>query len=177
MSRILSVFAHSSSRDKINQMIEQCGFDLYASYRGGAEVIRMVRRLGGGVVVSGYRLADMTVNDLADSLDGMAQLLVVASPANLELVDAPVRCLAAPLTRAEFTEAMEACLEGDAERMHARAPKRSPEDAALIAQAKELLMARGWSEPEAHSLIQRRSMQDRCRMVDTAKRVIATGRL
>ena len=46
-------------------------------------IIRAVHQLGGGVVICGYRLLDMTVSELAENLSGQATLLVIAKAALL----------------------------------------------------------------------------------------------
>ena len=46
----------------------------------GAEVIRAVRYMGGGVVVCGVKLPDMTADQLYDDLEGDAYILAAAKP-------------------------------------------------------------------------------------------------
>lgn len=172
MRRIIVVFARNASRERMGQLVEQCGFELLASCRSGAEVLRAVHQTGNTLVVSGYKLADMTVDELAANLNGMAQLLVVASPANLALVENPSALqLPPPISRATLLEALTTLIERASQ--PPVPPRRTPEEAALIRHAKELLIQRGMTEAQAHSALQQRSMRNRCRLTETARQIIA----
>ena len=74
------------------------------SCRSGGEALRAARSASGavsGAVVAGYRLADMTADELVRRLDGDAAALIIASPAHLALVEEPAaRKLAAPFSPA-----------------------------------------------------------------------------
>ena len=51
--------------------------------------------------------------------------------------------------------------------------RRCPEDEALLTQAKAFLMERhGMTEAEAHRFLQKQSMNNGVKMVDTARRVL-----
>ena len=172
-SRIIVAFARNASREKICHLVEQCGYELRGSFRSGAEVLRVIRKMGGGVIISGYKLADMTVDELAENLDGMGQILVAASPMNLEMVENPSALrVPSPISRVAFREALDALLDRDSRQQYARVPQRTPEETALINRAKALLIARGMTEAEAHSALQQRSMRNRCRLTETAQQII-----
>ena len=123
------------------------------SCRSGGEALRAARSASGavsGAVVAGYRLADMTADELVRRLDGDAAALIIASPAHLALVEEPAaRKLAAPFSRAALQEALDGLFAP-----HPRpAPQRTPEETARIQRAKELLIARGLTEPQAHGAV------------------------
>lgn len=173
MSRILTAFAREESREAVNTMLERCGMPPYVSFRSGAEIIRAVHKLGGGVVICGYRLLDMTVNELAENLSGQATLLVIAKAALLSGVEAEnVRALPAPLTRAQLAETVEECMQRENARVRACVPQRSPEEIAVIARAKQRLMDEGWTETQAHALLQKKSMISRRSMADVARELL-----
>ena len=175
MDRIVIAFAHNAAREKAGLLLEQCGHPACASVRSGAEVLRMVRSWDGAVVVCGYRLADMTVDTLSERIEGRAKLLLLASPANLALVDDHrIARVPSPVSRQAFLEALQALLGEKRPPEEASATRRTPEEIALIDHAKQLLIERGMSEPQAHSLLQQRSMRNRCRLVETARQVIIT---
>ena len=173
MSRILTAFARDESREAVNAMLERCGMPTYVSFRSGAETIRAVRKLGGGVVICGYRLMDMTVNELAENLSGQATLLVIAKAALLGGVEAEnVRALPAPLTRAQLTEAVEERMQTENARVRASVPQRSAEENAVIARAKQKLIEEGWTEAQAHALLQKKSMIARRSMAEVARQLL-----
>lgn len=172
MGRIILAFSHNATRETIARMVERCGHEPWAVCRSGGEALRAARSASGavsGAVVAGYRLADMTADELVRRLDGDAAALIIASPAHLALVEEPAaRKLAAPFSRAALQEA----LDGLFAPRPRPAPQRTPEETARIQRAKELLIARGLTEPQAHALLQQRSMRNRCRMAQTAEEII-----
>ncbi len=174
MSRIIIAFSHNASREKIGQLVEQCGYALRASCRCGADAIRAVNQMGGGIVICGYKLADMTADELMENLGSAVQTMVVASPIHLDMVEnaAAVR-VASPISRMQFKQALEQLLELEIAQVRARGSQRSPEELALINHAKAILISRGMTEAQAHSTLQQRSMRNRCKLTETAQQVIA----
>ncbi len=175
MGRVIIAFPHNATREKIGRFVELCGHELRGSCRSGAEVLRAVRQ-SGGAVICGYKLSDMTADELARCLDGSARMLVIASPINLEHVEnSEILRLAAPFSRVALQEALnELFHQKEPPASRPVPPQRTPEEVALINHAKEVLMARGMTEPQAHSLLQQRSMRNRCRMTQTAEEIIIT---
>lgn len=174
MSRIIIAFSHNASREKIGQLVEQCGYALRGSFRCGADAIRAVNQMGSGVVICGYKLADMTADELMENLGPAARAMVVASPMHLEMVENPsVLRVASPISRMEFRQGLENLLEREAQQARAHVPQRTPEEIALINHAKAILIGRGMTEAQAHSMLQQRSMRNRCKLTETAQQVIA----
>ena len=103
-------------------------------------------------------------------------MLVIASPINLEHVENfEILRLAAPFSRAALQETLDELFhQKEPPASRPVPPQRTPEEVALINHAKEVLMARGMTEPQAHSLLQQRSMRNRCRMTQTAEEIIIT---
>ena len=178
MGRIIVAFAHNASREKIGALVEQCGHDLCGSFRSGAETVRAVHKMGVTVVVCGFKLADMPADELVEDLEGMAHVLVAASPMNLEMVHNPdAHRIASPISRSEFRNTIEELLALGVPRPQpvqppSHGPQRTPEEMALINHAKALLIARGMTEAQAHSALQQRSMRNRCKLTVTAQQII-----
>ena len=84
MDRIIVAFRGEETRRRILRLLALEGRE-GVPCAGGAEALRAVRRLGGGVVICGFYLSDMTANALAEDLRGLALVLVVAQAACLEL--------------------------------------------------------------------------------------------
>ena len=68
-------------------MLEASGITVRVSCRSGSEAIRAIRKMGGGIIVCGYKLSEMTASDLAYDLGGQAMILVVAPPQQLQLCE------------------------------------------------------------------------------------------
>ena len=80
MSRLIVAFESEVTRQRVCELFAASSFPVRASCRTGAEVLRAVHFMGGGVVVCGVKLADCTADQLYDDLDGLACMLVVAKP-------------------------------------------------------------------------------------------------
>ena len=87
MDRIVVAFANEESQRRIARLLESDGVSPAGCFFSGADAIRAIRQLGGGIVVCGFKLRDMTAQDLAASLQDLATLLVVSSAANLDFCE------------------------------------------------------------------------------------------
>lgn len=174
MIRTVIALGGGEHADSICSALEQHGVEVRYRCRTGAEVIRAIRKMGGGVVLCPFKLPDMTADTLSSNLSGIASLLVIAKPQYLELCeDEDLFKIPVPVRMAELIGAVNMLLQMDRMRAARAVPKRSAEDQALIAKAKELLMERnGLTEAAAHRYLQRRSMETCARMEETAKIII-----
>lgn len=176
MDRILVAFAHEDAQRRILRLLESGGYTVAGCCYSGADVIRAVRKLEGTAVVCGFRLRDMTASQLAEDLGPDADLLVIASAANLDLCQAEnLYKLPVPASRADLYASVEMLLHARRERTRRQPPRRQEEDQKLIRRAKELLMdINRMSEAEAHRFLQKRSMDTGLRLEQTARLVIET---
>lgn len=170
MDTIIVAFANEEARRRIRNLLDAGGCRASAVCASGAETIRAVRTLGGGVVVCGFRLGDMTANRLGASLLDLAALLVVSSAANLDLCEGEnVFKLTTPVVRSEFFAMLDLLFR----QLHKPVLRRGEEEKALIQRAKEILMdVNRMTEAEAHRFLQKRSMDTGARLTETAQAVI-----
>lgn len=178
MDKLIVAFASEEARRRIVRLLESGGCFPSACCRTGGEIIRAVHQLGSAVVVCGFRLRDMTAGELAHALWGEAALLVVSSPANLDLCQGEnLFKLPTPVVRSDFFASLELTLgqlNGGSVRRLAR---RREEEQRLIQRAKELLMEiNRMTEAEAHRFLQKRSMDAGLKMAETAQLVIDSYR-
>ena len=174
MDRIILAFASEKAHAQITRILGSGG--LAPSISCFAETIRAARKLGGAVVICGFRLRDMTAEMLAVDLTGIAPVLVISSPGNLELCgDRNLIKLAVPSSRAEFFASLDLAqgvLAGGApaSRLHIQ---RSAEEERLICRAKAVLMEVNlMSEAEAHRFLQKYSMDTGLRLAETARLIL-----
>lgn len=174
MNRIVLAFESDQVQQKIRRALESEGLVVRAVLRSGADVLRIVRKMGGGVVICGFHLADMTANALLADLDESAFPLVLARPAELDLLDAPdVRTLATPFPKSELCALAAELIERDACRTQRVVGQRTDEEKALIRRAKEYISAQyGLSEAEAHHYLQRKSMILGKKITQTAQEIL-----
>lgn len=176
MKKLIVAFEGESSRTRIREMLEAGGMPVASACRSGGEVSRTIRKSGGGVVVCGYKLTDMTAEQLAENLEDVALVLLIATPPQMDLLSSRVLFkLSAPATRGDLLASVRMLLqmEGRIAR-HPVVPRRGKEEETLISQAKELLMKRNcMTEEEAHRLLQKKSMDTGTRMSETARMILS----
>ena len=168
MDRIILAFASEKAHAQITRILGSGGLAPSISCFSGAETIRAARKLGGAVVICGFRLRDMTAEMLAVDLTGIAPVLVISSPGNLELCgDRNLIKLAVPSSRAEFFASLDLAqgvLAGGApaSRLHIQ---RSAEE-------ERLMEVNLMSEAEAHRFLQKYSMDTGLRLAETARLIL-----
>lgn len=87
MDNIVVAFANEEAQRRIVRLLESGGVSPAGCFFSGADAIRTIRQLGGGIVVCSFKLRDMTAVDLAASLRDLGTLLVVSSAANLDFCE------------------------------------------------------------------------------------------
>ena len=174
MDRIVLAFANEEAQRRILRLLESNGCSPAGCCFSGAETIRLIRKMGSGIIVCGFKLRDMTAGDLAASVRGTAALLVVSSAVNLDFCEGEnLTKLATPVSRGDFFASLELLMQFEAKHLHHPAPKRREEEQKLIQRAKELLMdINRMTESEAHRFLQKRSMDAGLKMVETAQMII-----
>lgn len=181
MGRIIIAFGGEENRRRILRLLAAEGWEdgggIFCA--SGAEVLRAVRRTGSAVVICGFYLSDMTANDLADDLRGLAVVLVIAKAAYLELCGGEnLYKLAVPINHLEFSSTLRLLL--DYERSHLRHPVSKRDEGARqsIRKAKELLMdVNHMSEEEAHRFLRRRAMDAGLKLEEAARQIIENYRI
>lgn len=176
MLKTVTAFKNRQLGQSVRAALEQCGIKVQAECSSGAEAVRAIRKLGGGVVVCSFYLQDMTANELFEYIGGTATMLVVGKPATLTLCKTDLQeRLALPVVRRDLVEKVRD-LHKQRQRKCSHSPalsRRTPEEEAVIQAAKELLMQkRNLSEHEAHRYLQKVSMNKGLTMLMTSRAVI-----
>ena len=151
-----------------------------ARYNGISLIIRILIGLIIGAVLALVAPGAGWVGELGNlfvgALKGIAPVLVISSPGNLELCgDRNLIKLAVPSSRAEFFASLDLAqgvLAGGAPapRLHIQ---RSAEEERLICRAKAVLMEVNlMSEAEAHRFLQKYSMDTGLRLAETARLIL-----
>lgn len=166
MVRTIIASTDEALSENITQALLQRGITVRHRCQSGAEVIRAVREMGGGVVICTAKLCDMTAAELADRLKNEALLLVLAKGNQRTLCDREdLFTMTVPIRSAELIGAVNMLLQMDAMRVARTIPKRSDDALSDIDEAKALLMQRrGMTESEAHHYLQQHSMRSGVRM-------------
>lgn len=178
MTNIIVVFAKIDDARSIKNILVKNGFGVTAVCTSGAQVLGHADEFRDGIVISGYRLADMVCMELMDSLPEGFEMVVMASQKVLADVSGNgIIGLAMPLKVHELVNTISMLSQGIVRRKKKRRemPKvRSGEESSIIDRAKQLLMERNnMTEEEAHRYIQKRSMDNGVNMVETAQVLLA----
>lgn len=173
MSRIIVAFESEEMTQRVKSILTAGSLPVRYVCRTGAEVIRQVRYMGGGVVICAAKFRDMTADALYGDLDGAACILALGRPQQLDMCTHPrIFRLTLPISPYDLTASVNILLQLD-EMQNGRS-KRTQEDQRLIDQAKALLCSHGMTEAEAHRYLQERSMNSQMRKADFSRLVINT---
>lgn len=176
MAGIIVVFPKQQDSQAIKNLLIRNGFNAVASCTSGAQAISRADDLGEGIIISGYRLPDMSYKDIYYSIEGRFEMIVVASADRITDEDIGVSTLRMPIKVRDLVNTVEMMEHNILSRRYKKKRKthqRDPEEQAIIEQAKEVLMDKNnITESEAHRYIQKTSMDSGTNMVETAKMIL-----
>lgn len=177
MSNIIVVFPKKEVATNIRNILVRGGMDIYGVCTTGAQVLHSADTLDEGIVICGYRMQDMLYTELRYCLPDSFELLLIASPDKWSegLVKGVVG-LPMPIKVYDMlntVQMMQQTMQRRRRKRREAAKNRSPEQKALITQAKQLLMDRNhMTEEEAHRYLQKSSMDSGTNMLETAQMVL-----
>ncbi len=178
MANVIVAFSRPEDARNIKNSLTKNGFPVNAVCSSGAQALALTEDLGSGIIVCGYRLADMIYSELAENLSPDFTMLLIASPGRWpsETTDNIIP-LPMPLKVHDLIETVDMIDQMQARRRRQRRSKpkvRSAEEQEAVDRAKRLLMERnGMTEEEAHRYIQKCSMDSGTNMVETAQMLIS----
>lgn len=174
MLRVYPAFISEETCRRAVSALKAAAVPVGEAHSAGAAVIRAVAYSGGGLVLCGPRLSDMTAQSLAQVLWPTARVLVLSAEADIVGGEKEgLLHLSLPLSFSLLAEKVSIVLRQEEDRLRAIRRRRSPGEERLIHLAKEILSARlQIDEQEAHKLLQRLSMQKGQRMEELALKII-----
>ncbi|MCM1106479.1 MAG: ANTAR domain-containing protein [Blautia sp.] len=178
MGSIVVAFSKKEAAASIRRILAQSGYRVQAVCTTGGQALSSIGELDGGILICGARFIDMMYTELYECLPNGFQMLLIAPADDIrERQVENLVCLSMPLKVHELlhtVEMMEGEISRRKKRMHSLPAKRSKEEQALIGRAKSLLMERnGLTEAEAHSYIQRRSMESGTGLVEVSQMILS----
>ncbi|MGI5971193.1 MAG: ANTAR domain-containing response regulator [Oscillospiraceae bacterium] len=159
---------------RICEALEAGGVRIKHRCRSAAEAKRALQSMGGGVIICGYRLADMTANELSYDISDTTYMLVLASADDLGLIDNDnIFKLPLPASKAEILASVKILMKVEERRFRSALPRRSPEEEKLIARAKELLVEKNdMTEEQSHRFLQQKSMNTGVSKAEVARLIV-----
>lgn len=178
MASIIIAFPKVEDAKMMKSLLIRNGYEVNAICNTGAQVVSIANELDEGIVLCGYRLADMHYLQLHNYLPKGFEMLLIASPSKLSFVTMDnIMCLSSPIKPTDVLSTVHTMLlsmERSRKRRRRNPVHRSDEERETIAKAKQLLMDRNhMSEEEAHRYIQKTSMDNGTGMVETAQMLLA----
>lgn len=178
MANIVVAFSKPEDAKNIKNILMKNGFQVIAVCTSGAQALNSVDGLNKGIVISGYRFADMMFDELHDCLPSGFAMLMISSPTRWgSQMPRSVVCLPIPLKVNDLVNTLEMMLQAQSRRKRNQKQKprqRSEEEQSIIEQAKSILMERNnMTELEAHRYIQKCSMDSGTNFVETAQMVMS----
>lgn len=182
MTGVIIVLPKLDDAKKLKSLLGRNGFSVLGVCATGGQAIALADGLNDGVVICGYKLADMLYLQLCEDLPPGFELLVLASGQVISsgMVRNDLMCLTMPFKIHDLLGTLDMMIHGIERRrrkQRGRPRERNEEEDKLIKEAKELLMARNhMSEQEAHRYIQKCSMDSGTNMAETAQMALAMMR-
>lgn len=173
MERIILAFSSDRISDKLKSMLDGTGYVVEAAVcYSGAELIRITQQYDEVLVIMGFKLPDMTVNEIFEELHKGCRLLsIIRSEHSDDIIYDEILVLPLPVTRARLLSSVNILLGHIPE--NKREVTRTAEETKIVERAKLLLMERfNMTEQQAHRFIQKRSMNTGSKFADTARAVL-----
>ena len=174
MEKVIVAFESAKSSDRVKEILESAGVSACILCRSAAEVKRVVNKQNVTTVVCGYKFADASAEELFSDLPISCAMLMVAPKSLLDLCgNGDIFTLASPVGKSDLVASVRMLTQIGHRLERFVRPRRSDEDAAIIEEAKAVLMDRhGMSEEQAHRFLQKKSMDTGSKMVQTARMVL-----
>lgn len=173
VDKVVVAFEGEKTAQKFADILEQEAASCIVCHSPD-EVKRIVAKRELGVVVCGYKLRNQTAEELMEDLPSTTIMLVIASQVQLDMCgNEDIFRLPAPVSRSDLLASVKMALQMSHRLERMVRPRRNEEEKQLIDQAKGILMDRhGMTEEQAHRFIQKRSMDNGTKMVQTAQLIL-----
>lgn len=177
VTNIIVVFQKIEEARGVKSLLMKHGYGVVAACNLGSQALDAIDGMTGGVVVCGYRYADMLYSELKENLPEDFEMLLVASKKVIaDETDGNVVCLEMPIKINDLLSTLEMIVENQEriKRKRRSIPKtRTKEEQQIIDEAKAVLMERNhMTEPEAFRYIQKCSMDKAVNLVETAQMIL-----
>lgn len=178
MASLIVVFPKIEDGKNIRNLLVRNGYSVAAVCTSGAQVLNYADSLNFGIVVCGYKFADMMYSDLHECLPPNFEMLLLASQHVLSVCNnSDIVCLSMPIKGNDLVNTVDMMVQSmtrKRKKQKLKPRERNDEEKELIKQAKNLLMERNnMNEEEAHRYIQKCSMDSATNMVETAQMVLS----
>lgn len=179
MEQIVLAFEREKINVRVKEILESSGTAACLMCTSADQVRRTVYKRHITTVVCGYKLQEQSVELLAEDLPPFCSILVLATQDRLDLLENnDIFRLPAPTSKRDLITTIQMLLRMGHRLERFVRPSRPPEEQAVIDQAKRLLMDRNdMTEAQAHRFLQKTSMDNGAKLVQTAQMVLDSGEI
>ena len=179
MEQIVLAFERETINLRVKEILESSGTADCLLCASADQVRRTVYKRHITTVVCGYKLREQSVELLAEDLPPFCSILVLAAQDRLDLLENnDIFRLPAPTSKRDLIATIQMLLRMGHRLERFVRPSRSPEEQVVIDQAKRLLMDRNdMTEEQAHRFLQKTSMDNGAKLIQTAQLVLDSGEI
>lgn len=174
MDQIILAFEREQNNQRVKELLERSGTADCLLCTSADQVRRTVHKRRITAVLCGCKLGEQSAQLLAEELPIFCSVLVLAPQDRLELLaDGDICPLPMPVSRRDLIQTVRMLLRIGRRLERSDRPRRPREEQAVIDRAKQLLIDRnGMTEEQAHRYLQKNSMDNRERLIETAQMVL-----
>ncbi len=178
MGSIVIAMPKTEDAKRMSGALKSRGYNVDLACSTGAEVLQCVNARDYGVVISTYRLSDMSHQQLLEYMPDYFEMIILTSEAKINACADEVVKVTLPLQVPQLTNTIDMILNQTGKRLRhdKKGPgSRSEEDRKLIEDAQRILMERnGLGRIESYRYIQKKSMDSSMSMIEMAKNIISS---
>lgn len=173
-SEIILAFSKEEVTATIVKMLGAGGLRVHGVCRSAAEALRIAADVKRTLIITGFKLPDMTAEQLFSELSPDVGMIVIAKGQQRELIaNDDIMFMPLPVSKDELCRAVSIAsgrLSGEWKKPPR--PVRTEEEKRIVEQAKAFLMEKHMmSEMQAHRFIQKQSMDNGLKFIDMARRI------
>lgn len=170
MERVILAFSKEETAYKIKKMLDGSAYEVCMICRSASELLRSASEIDDALVIMGYKIGDMLADEAAYNLGGVKVMSIVKAERQDIIENEDIFVVPLPLNRQRLLSSIDIFL-GNIQPVSK--PKRSEEDKKIIEKAKLCLMDKyRMTEEQAHRFIQKKSMDNGSKFVDTARLIL-----
>lgn len=183
MKKIIVAFANIENANRVCEILVLGNYRVEGACQTGAQVLHMLNsvEMNDVLIIMGYKLSDMVAIQLLEMLPpGIDTLLLLTANQHILCSEYNAFSLTLPVRKNDLLNTVQMVFETGQKVIKPKAEKptarkeRTPEEKAIISQAKAILMERhNMTEEQAHRYIQKRSMDSSMSMVETAGIIVS----
>lgn len=176
---VIVALSNVETAQKVKIMLCDEGYDVLSICSTGGELIRKAIQYAPELVVTSYKMPDMTVLDIYDALADQCSFLVVVNELYRSYIkeEMDVYCINSPISKPVLINAVDLIFQSKRKILKLREQveklENKMEERKLIDKAKGILMLnKGLSEMEAFRYIQKMSMDSGHKMSEIAEKIL-----